>query len=264
MKSLLMLLNEVLSSESALCHVSAIRDVKTIADRFEHEGLSFLTITLPRFGSDFEKSLSRSYVTRSSFQGFTWKGGLPRFLGGFLELVFDRSNGRLLDDPSIDAIRAIRQICLMFSRIEIECSEKRKQSTLEGYVKCEDEVRLHDSYFDSYKAEFVRMGQLLFSDFFSKLNIRVQHGEILPRHGSGATADRLKGNRKYDQTEWPDRLEEWFPAMEYLSPRWEESFLSHVHFIEPGQERPVKVVLVPKTLKKPRVIAEEPTAMQYV
>lgn len=40
--------------------------------------------------------------------------------------------------------------------------------------------------------------------------------------------------------------------------------LDHVRFLEPGEERPVKVTPVPKTMKTPRLIAIEPTAMQYV
>jgi hypothetical protein len=88
--------------------------------------------------------------------------------------------------------------------------------------------------------------------------------EILPKHGPGATADRLKGNQKYNQTEWTERLEKVFPAGEFLLPHWKYiSNLDRVNWLEPGEERPVRVVLVPKTLKTPRIIAIEPTAMQY-
>jgi hypothetical protein len=42
---------------------------------------------------------------------------------------------------------------------------------------------------------------------------------------------------------------------------WEE--LLETNFLEPETERPVKVISVPKTMKSPRIIAVEPTAMQY-
>jgi hypothetical protein len=59
-------------------------------------------------------------------------------------------------------------------------------------------------------------------------------------------------------------LERIFPAGEFLLPNWRYyDQLEDVHFLEPGEEQPVKVILVPKTLKTPRVIAKEPTAMQY-
>lgn len=53
--------------------------------------------------------------------------------------------------------------------------------------------------------------------------------------------------------------------MDFLLPnsRYYE-YLDHVQFLEPGQERPVEVTPVPKTMKTPRLIAIEPTAMQYV
>jgi hypothetical protein len=40
--------------------------------------------------------------------------------------------------------------------------------------------------------------------------------------------------------------------------------MESIDFLEPGSEIPVKVISVPKTLKTPRIIAMEPTAMQYV
>jgi len=51
------------------------------------------------------------------------------------------------------------------------------------------------------------------------------------------------------------------PAGEFLLPNlgWTEEF----NVLEPGAEVPVRVITVPKTLKSPRVIAIEPTAMQY-
>jgi hypothetical protein len=45
--------------------------------------------------------------------------------------------------------------------------------------------------------------------------------------------------------------------------RWNQ-FYDGVEFLEPGAERPVRVISVPKTLKTPRIIAIEPTVMQYM
>jgi hypothetical protein len=89
-------------------------------------------------------------------------------------------------------------------------------------------------------------------------------GDIMPKHGPGATADRLSGNRKYGQVQWPLRLESLFPAIEFIIAGWDYQRLSDVNFVEPGAELPVRVITVPKTLKTPRIIAIEPTAMQYV
>lgn len=267
MKSLTNLLQQVLHEMGDWCHTSTDRDLKTITVRIEHEGISFLTISLPNFGKDFEKSLDQGYVAHDQFKGFAFSGGLPRLFGGFLELVFDRTSGLLRDDYSIDAIHSIRQLTLMFGKVEIECSEERTFKAIEGYVSCEKDVKENDKRQDEdFFSRFDRIGVLLWARPFSKVDSDIYYGRIIPRHGPGATAERIKGNRKYEQTEWTERLEEVFPSGEFLSS-------SHIHYfselrerlniLEPGAERPVRVITVPKTLKTPRIIAIEPVAMQY-
>jgi hypothetical protein len=93
----------------AQCSVSTRRDAETLASRVAQEGESFLTLTLPRFGKDFERSLALQSIPDDLFDGFkrgqgavevsySHNGtaqrynlagrGTPRFLGGFLDLVF--------------------------------------------------------------------------------------------------------------------------------------------------------------------------------
>jgi len=263
----MLFLQEVLRDLEDWCCTSTVRDLKTITHRVEHEGLSFLTITLVDFGRDFEKSLDQGQIAPSSFPKFCkGKGGMPRFLEGFLERVFDKESGRLLDDPSVTCIWAVRQLTLLCGKIELPCTDARQSKAIRGYIECEQEVRksdanLGDQYFDRFK----RVGTLLWADLFSHLDRLVYDGEILPRHGPGATADRIVGNDKWRFKEWTERLEEYFPAGEYLLPNWRHyKRLSDLSFLEPGRERPTRVILVPKTLKTPRVIAIEPVCMQYV
>jgi len=266
MKSLIKLWTELASELASWCRTSTIRDSKRVAERFEHEGLSFLTITLPGFGSDLQKSLDDGQVGHDSFPGFRRKGGTPLFLGGFLDRVFDRGTGRLLDDPCVDSIFAIRQLTLMFSKIAVDCSEERTKRAIQGYIKCEQEVKIADgSLAPELLRQFKRLSTIMFGDVYAAADREVYYGELVPNHGPGKTADRLSGNRKFDQSEWPLRAEEYFPFGEYTLPNWRFSYrLDRVRFLEPRDERPVKVVTVPKTLKTPRIIAIEPTCMQYM
>lgn len=265
MKSLMLLWKKVAEESATWCCTSATRDFKTVSLRVKHEGLSFLTITLPDFGKDFERCLADGRVDRRSFLGFRRKAELPLFLGGFLDLVFDRGSGVLLDDPSIDAIRAVRQLTLMFGKIQLPCSDARVRKAMAGYVKCEQDVREFDalrSHRD--KRDFHRLSSLLFAECLTEVDLAVYQNELIPKHGPGATADALRGNGKYRQVTWPARLEEILPSGEFLLPNW--SFLDQfqaMDILEPGQETPVRVIPVPKTLKTPRIIGIEPTAMQY-
>lgn len=265
MKSLIALWQTLAHELGGLCHVSTARDYKTVASRFEHEGLSFLTISLTDFGKDLEKGLDRGRVDHDLFRGFNRLGGLPRFLGGFLDRVFDRGTGRLLDDPCGDSIYAIRQLTLLFGKISLPCSDARNERALSRYIECEKEVREGDRNLPSSSLdEFGRVSLLLFGDVFATADREVYNGTLIPKHGPGSTADRLRGNAKFTQLEWTERLEQQFPYGDYCLPNWRFNYLlDATDFLEPGRERPVKVILVPKTLKTPRIIAVEPTCMQY-
>jgi len=268
LKSLMVFANTLLTELGEWCQVSTDRDLKTIAVRVEHEGLSFLTITLPSFGKSFEKSLDQGRTLSTFFDpSFGFKGGVPRFLGGFLERVFDAQSGVLLSNPDIATIRAIRQFSLAFAKIGVDCSNERTQKAISGYLQCEWEVRSSDqSRSPADKLDYGRMASRLWSNLLSRVDARIYNREFLPRHGPGATADGLKGNFKFLQSTWPSRLESAFPfgenAVATYSSIQEE--YDRVNFLEPGAEIPVKVITVPKTLKTPRIIAVEPTAMQYM
>jgi len=261
-----MLLWKMIAEESAIqCCTSAHLDIKYVEARFKYEGISFLTISLPAFGKDIQKCLDLGLVDRNLFQGFSWQAGLPRLFGGFLDQVFDRTSGVLLDEPSVDAIRAIRQLTLMFGKILLPCTVAREKAAIDMFVQCEQDVRRSDSLITPVQwSDFERIGSLLFSSVFQKVDSDVYHGRLIPKHGPGATADKLRGNSKYSLSTWTRRLEDLFPAGEYVLPNWRYyDQLDDVDILEPGAEIPARVVSVPKTLKTPRIIAMEPTAMMY-
>jgi len=266
MKSQMMLWKKLADESASWCCTSATMDFKTVQVRCEHEGFSFLTITLPKFGKDLQKGLDRGWVDRDLFTGFQWRAGLPVFLRGFLDRVFDRSSGVLLDAPCIDAILAVRQLTLLYDKISLPCSDTRVRKAMRGYIDCENDVREVDSSMSSADlADFKRVSSLLFASIFSKVDSDIYYGKVVPKHGPGSTADKLRGNAKYRNRAWTQRLEKLFPAGEFLLPNWR--FLDQyadVDIVEPGSEMPVQVISVPKTLKTPRIIAMEPTSVQYV
>ncbi len=266
MKSLMLLWKEVLNESGTWCHTSTSRDFQTVSARFEHEGLSFLTISLPNFGKEFERALDQGQVTHDQFPGFARTGGLPRLLSGFLEQVFDRRTGVLLPEPSITAIRVIRQLTLMFGKILLPCTTDRNRAAVEKFMECESDLLSVDEQLTGRaKRDFGEVANVLFRHVFRGWDADIRTYSLMPKHGPGATADKLRGNSKWNQHVWHERLEPVFPMVEYLLPTygyWPE--LDRVEIREPGAEQPVKVTLVPKTLKTPRIIAIEPTCMQYM
>lgn len=263
-----MLLWKVLAEELAsMCHTSATLDYQTVQRRFKHEGSYFLTATLPRYAKDLEKGLERGKVTPYLFDGFHRRGELPIFMGGFVEKVFDRETGVLLDEPSVDSIYAIRQLSLVFGKMQPPGDiHPGEAATMQQFVQCEQEIKVSARNTPLDRIErFGRVAQTLFGHVFEKMELLALSDGFVPRHGPGATADRLRGNAKFDQTEWPTRLDDMFPFGDYAIPSHRFSYLlDRVDFLEPGAERPVRVITVPKTFVKPRIIAIEPTCMQYI
>lgn len=270
MKSLIDLWRVLADELASWCYTSADLDCKKLEVRTEKESVSFLTITLPNFCKDFERSLDQKFVDSTAFPGFTRKRGpLPLFLGGFLELIFDSSSGALLDDPSVDAIFAVRQLCRLYSKILLPCSDERVEEAMKRYVECENELATVDESIPREAREgFERISQLVFGDVLSEMDRKVWLGDVMPKHGPGATADGLRGNAKFDQRKWNSRLQALFPFEEYA---WitslsliGEDYEVPFELVEPDAEDPVRVISVPKTLKTPRIIAIEPTCMQYM
>jgi len=160
----------------------------------------------------------------------------------------------------------VRQLSLMFGKVQLRCSEERQEAAERSYVEVDQEVRsaAMDTTDDAREA-FRRMALLLFGNVAACVDDLVHTGNVAGKHGPGATADHLSGNAKWSQAIWTERLESVFPFLDHVLPSasyWRVA--QTAHYLEPGDEPPVRVVMVPKTLKTPRVIAIEPTCMQYM
>jgi len=255
--------------------VFALRDLETIKSRVENEGLSFLTITLPQFARDFERSIATGAIDSAHFRNFKKCGAIPAFLQGMLSLIFNQKTGKVTsyDSPSTtnaegDAssdiptvVESIRQICRLFTKVELACTPKRVQAALESYTEIEQDLQTFSAS-DEMARKFSLVSRMLWDNLFRDFN----PSTLIPSHGPGATADRVSGNQKYVWRRWHNRLEPYFPIVDSgyplgIPPNSEE--LEIVTIVTEDDEQPVRVITVPKTLKSPRIIAIEPACMQY-
>ena len=266
MKSLVTLFTDVLADASASCSTNTSLDIVTVQTRFENEGIEFLTRTLPKLGSGLERGLDLAKASPDLFPGFRCRQNLPVFLGGFFDLVFDRSSGVLLDNPNVEAIRSIRQLTLMFKKIELDCGMERTQAAYDSFVRSNTQVKIwEDGIEPEFVLEFQRVANVVFSEAMSRVNTRVRNFDLAPAHGPGATAEKLMANAKYTFPSWTDRLEAVAPYWRYAS-FWgytSEAY-GRIDMRAPERELPVRVVDVPKTAETPRIIAIEPTCMQFM
>jgi len=166
----------------AQCSVETHRDVETMTKRVREEGEAFFTSTLPAFGKDLETALSTRRITPDLFKGFKRRklivdvysnervmclfdlkmsGGVPQFLGGFLDLLFvntlemkesdlafAQDQAPVLLTPSFrpirgsltllqqaDAVAAIRQLTLMFGKEKERCAPDRTKAAYDAFIE---------------------------------------------------------------------------------------------------------------------------------
>jgi len=252
------------ATAKCIADVSDLRDLVTIRSRVESEGLSFLTITLPQFCRDFERSLANGGIDPTAFRNFRKVGAIPAFLQGMLGLLFDRETGGVNDelyDDSPTVVESIRQICLAFKKLEVDCTPERTAAAFASFTEIE---RSLDEFSASREdvERFISVSSILWDGNLVDINPL----ECRPKHGPGATAEGISGNQKYLWQRWHDRLEPYYPLIDSAYPLGipiDAVELKKLTIVQPEAEEPVKVISVPKTLKSPRIIAIEPVCMQY-
>jgi len=161
--------------------------------------------------------------------------------------------------------------------LRVLAQKRRIPFAIRAYVQCEKEVRDADENLAlEDRNDLLRVSALLFRDVFTLVERDIHNCNITGKHGPGQTADRRLGNQKFYLDEWSARLEAVFPygSEAVPSPRFvnpivdtdglDANLYDRVNILELGEERPVKVTLVPKTPGKPRIISIEPTCTMFM
>jgi hypothetical protein len=263
MKSQDLLVRTLLSELGEICGTRTVEDWKYILDRRRKEGDSFYTITLPTYAKGLERCLELGTFDSNQFPGFQLgKGGLPRFLSGFLRQMFDASGSILPPTPEfLNALWAVRQLCYLLYKAEADCTPKRIEAAMQQYK--ETDASIHP--LPLFTTE--RMSQICFKyfgEYLLEVERRLYFDSFKGRHGPGAVQDKTSSNGKYLSNTWTDRLQGVFPADEALASNVRDFTNQEFVWLSEEQEPPVRVITVPKTMKSPRIIAIEPIWQQYV
>lgn len=267
MKRPTMLVKALLTDASRDLDLSVERDVATLQHRCEHEGFSFLTITLPVLSDALERGLEDGTFTCPT--NFRRHGKLPCFLHGFFQRVF-AMDGRLLPDSCPYSVFWIRQICRFFKKPKIACSPSRNLKAIKHFLEVEDELRRMTPSVERKDDVLDKISGILWSQVFPEPD----YLELVCHHGPGVTADRYLANARYRIRKWNTRSEFTFPSDLHCYPNYGAAAagsqgggtegIQGPEFLHVRDELPVRVVFVPKTLTAPRVIAIEPSHVQYM
>ena len=256
----------LIEDQFAQLGISAHHDLATVRSRCRTEGMAFLTISLPHFGKDLERSIEMGAIASDGFVGFRRRGGpyadrRPEFLGDLLERVFD-IDGSLLAQPDVRSVRAIRQIAGFHGKLKELCSDERLLKAYDHFIETDRQISTARASHQDY-TWFADVSHRIWGRAIGDVSSRIMHDEIIPKHGPGVVSDKLTSNGKYRDLSWTDRLDRIFPIEKYVLPGF--SFFEELDsfpLYSPADELPSRVIPVPKTMEKPRIIAAEPSYLQ--
>lgn len=275
MKSPVLSLLEDLLADAKRFHPQAkgfAADISRCERRFEHEGLSFLTKTLPVLLDSFLEGINTGQFTCPRNFKTIPRGRIPRLFSGIFCEVFDPYSGQLIEGDNDDVISTITQITSFFKKA---ADSDRVESDLEAasvdqFFDTEGEVKDFDPRSRlGYAIE--RVSDYVLPHLSEMLDISS------PKHGPGAVYEGLTTNQKWcvvsDLIQENEILPEYgfdtiglsdrIPSEEYLSsidPNQLELPLRNPHATRDRS----RLVVVPKNSTSARTISVEPVGKQFV
>lgn len=169
------------------------RDLFTIESRFKHEGDGFLAITLSSLCDAIDYGLASGRFTCPT--SFSRKRGeaTPKFLSGLLCKVFDPKTGQLLNMPSINAVKHLREILRMFKKLTSSPKSEAKlhSQAVRGFIETDNDIA--NNSFDSSKVNLFRdVSKMMLGSLHT-----IDYQNIPCKHGPGGVAERASTNRKW-------------------------------------------------------------------
>lgn len=228
------------------------RDIATVVRRYACEGDAFLTIALPRLDDLLIAGLRDGRLP--AFTGWSTKAGWshPSFLHGFWKCIF-QPDGSLSPNPSVHAIRAIRQISRTFKKVFEVCADDRVEEAISGFKAVDEELDKLSS--PAWLDALSEVAHLLFGGVVGS----ALSAPRVFKHGPGAVAERYDSVKRWEFPVVSPRIAE-LVGVEAFRPTW-ESLESDPPVLA---EIPARLIAVPKTAEKPRLISIEPSYNQFV
>ena len=247
MKSLV-LLTTVMRHQAAICKVSLERDIRTLERRYRAEGAHFLEVVLPTLDDVLLEGLRIGVCPLP--EHFHVRGELPVFLGPLWSLVFDE-DGILLSAPSHDAITAIRQITRASKKVFEVCPDDAVAKEISSFLQTDNEVGDYCP-----PADAIRLLGIAIDALFGRFLRSTDWGVVEGRHGPGATAERYDLVGRWDFGPSNPEIASAFPEPHPPLYSWPYPVFAG---------RAVgRLVAVPKTATKPRLISIEPSSHQWI
>jgi hypothetical protein len=264
-------------------------------------GVAVFTVDLPAIGKHLDRCVAEGQYNLSCLPlagRYSTRTPFPKFLRGLIRLVFEESGLLKGEDLDVEAFMFLRQFLYCAKKTELDCGPDAKAAEVAAFVQVDNCLPIPETVWASSKAteedfretykgfqalgthDFLprlvavglpRPAAILFLRNLSFIGgfLSTSLGTYNPRdwrfkHGPGAIAERTGPVNKYHWENWGDRLEERFPLADY-------GYHSYSSWADNGarvgeissREASSRLVAVPKTFLKPRLIAAEPSENQW-
>ncbi len=150
------LLRDVSNAHGLVFNTRSVRlTLAKVKRRLSSEGLSFLTVAMPRLAKAFDKAIAGGTPLNSTQQGFKSLAGseLPIFMGEFFQQVLDK-DGTLLPNPCPKSVRVIREFLYLWYKYELPYTDEKEQKVVQAFIKAEDEIRTFTPVLESIRHWF--------------------------------------------------------------------------------------------------------------
>jgi hypothetical protein len=249
----------LLTTHTHLSEFVTPRDRKVFSRRAQGEGMSFLTVTLPRLYKALDSALESGQL--EPIEGFVTKEGCvyPLFLHLAWGQIFNEDGSlKPYSVEHADAVACIRQLSAVYYKLELPYTSDQEQAVFAAFKANDSGLAGRD--LSPVKGVLERARKLV-----CRLLAGVSPQSIVPRHGSGSSACGIVPHERYESFRFIPRLNAEFPYDEYF-------YFSPSHLVDEldklvnaeTAEPTAKVVLVPKDSRGPRLISEEPREFMYI
>lgn len=276
------------------------KDLTRLTWFVKQRGLHFYCVDLPAAGKHLDRCLASGEFKLSGLPSLGRISGrlpIPKLFRGLYQLIFDES-GLLREDANHEAIFFLRQLYFLAKKVDLPCDDSIIEAEVAAFAVVDRElpepsgfwnnttysVTDHTLSSSSWSNDCTLVGKLstldpatsrVLSSFLTCLDtvssiVTSTLGPYSPldwkfKHGPGAISEVTGPTNKYSWRNWSDRLESEFPIADcgfhnYAS--WAgntDRRLGNITNCDPAS----RLISVPKTLTKPRLIAAEPSEHQW-
>lgn len=254
-----------------------VQDVEYVVRRSLSEGLTFFTKVLPKLGKEFDRSLADRRLEISSGIKLMSRRKIPHFMGALFLKVFT-PDGLMRKDACPVAVRAIRQVCYTFYKVNLPHKWEDEKRVARGFVDNEAELRLSrpwqlytqgaSSCPTSWEQNVLALSALTVSRLFGKMYLP---STLRPKHSKGSVVHGYNTLQKYSLPR--ESKKPWSTLGSYLVPFEAQAtdiskypVWSHTDYFSSkfNENEASEVLFVPKDSRGPRLIAREPKDHQYL